>query len=485
MVSASGASLAVQVLAFFRQVLIAACFGVARDLDMYVVIYAIATFVVFTFGSIFDSIAVSHLVRARERGGDDAAHALAGAIFRLSLWLAGAASIVFIVAVPLLSPLVATGFSPAERGEIARLAWYFLPWAAVCLPYYAAAALHKAEWRFNRAFAAEIVVVLVSIGVLAAWHDDIRSLPLAYAAGYVAGLLWLCAGSKIGQKSAQPAPPVRGLLRNIGELYLANQSGSLAGVVDRHVQSFVPAGGMAAINYSGQLVNALSTLLAFREVFLVPLAQEGDRTEKLERLLCGLVLLAAPLAGIVACFASEMVKVLFERGRFDATATALTAQVLRINAFGLIVGVMFMPLFRMFQISDRIHFSHAVFLSLALSLAAFGYLFVVALDLGVVGVALMQLAGGLLSCAVAGYLVGRCGVRPRWWRVLGHLLFAAAVSAAAYLIATFAVWELENTWARLVAGGAAYGAVILAGYFLVRSRLRGIVFGAPPESRSV
>ena len=51
------------------------------------------------------------------------------------------------------------------------------------------------EWRFNRVFAAEIVIIAVSIGALALWHDDIGHLPLAYAAGYAVGLLQLIIGA--------------------------------------------------------------------------------------------------------------------------------------------------------------------------------------------------------------------------------------------------------------------------------------------------
>ena len=482
-VSATGASLAVHALAFARQLLIAACFGVARDLDLYVTIYAIATFVVFTFSSIFDLIAVSHLVRAREQKGDAAARSLAVSIFRVSLWLAGVASVALVIAVPLLVPIVATGFAPEEQAGVGELAWYFLPWTLVCLPFYAVAALHKAQWRFARVFSAEIVVIAVSIGVLAIWHDYIHWLPLAYAAGYAAGFVLLCVGTDLWRRR-EPAPPIRGVLRNVGQLYLANQTGSLASVVDRHIQSFVPVGGIAAINYSAQLVNGLAAVLALRESFVVPLAQQDGRVQRLERLLCGLVLVSVPLAGLVACFAPDMVKVLFQRGRFDAAATALTAQVLQINAFGLVTAAVLMPLMRMSQILDRIHFTHVQFFSLALSCAVFGYLFVIMLGLGVVGVALMQVASGLFSCVVAAYLVGRCGIRPHWWRVLGYLLFAALASAAAYVVATVTVLQLESAWGRLLIGGAAYAVVVGMSYFLARSRLHGIVFGtAQSKSR--
>ncbi len=74
--SAASVTLIVQGLAFGRQLLVAVYYGVGRGIDSYVLLYTIATIAVFTLAGIFDSIAVPHLVRARERDGDAAAVAL-------------------------------------------------------------------------------------------------------------------------------------------------------------------------------------------------------------------------------------------------------------------------------------------------------------------------------------------------------------------------------------------------------------------------
>jgi putative peptidoglycan lipid II flippase len=481
-----GVSLIVQVLAFLRQVLIAAYFGLSRDFDAYVMIYTLATLVVFTFSGIFESIAVPYLVRKRESEGEEAARLLANAILRISFAIGTAASLLLLIATPLLTPVIATGFSPDERTKIIWLGWYFLPWTLVSLPYYAAAASLKSTWRFTRVFVAEIVVVVVSIGVLAIWHDNIRALPIAYAAGYYAGFALLAVKAGLWRRTRkQPPTPVRAVIRNIGELYLAYQMGSVSGIIDRHIQSFVPPGGVAAINYSSQLVISLGSLLTFLEEFLVPLSQEADRAQRLERLISGVVLLAVPLAGFVACFAYEIVTVLFERGRFDAAATILTSDVLRISALGIVTGAVLMPLLRMFQIVDRIAFTYVMYGWLAVSILMFGYLFVVELGWGVQGVALAQLISSMTTCVLTGYLVSRCGIALRWRRVFGHLVFASAAAAAAYLVAVMATLSFDGVWARLLVGGPSYGVIMLLFYGLARSHLISIMFGlerAPSES---
>jgi putative peptidoglycan lipid II flippase len=483
--SATGVSAGIQVLAFVRQAMIAAFFGIGRDLEFYVMAYAVATYVAFTFGAIFDSVVVSRLVRVRENEGVEAGRELAAVILRISLCIAGAASVLLLVLVPLLAPIIATGFGPEEWPDLSRLAWYFVPWICAYLPYYAVAAWHKAQWQFRRMFSAEIAVIVASIAVLTIWHRDIRSLPLAYAVGYAVGLVLLLLGSGLlRRKGRGPSQPPRDLLRNIGEFYLANQTGNIATLVDRHVQSFVPAGGVAAINYSSQLISNLASLLLLREAFIVPLAQHDNRADKLERLISGLMFAAAPLAGLIACFAPEIVSVLFERGRFDASATALTAEALRINAMGLLVAPILPPLVRMLQIIDRIHYTHVMFLAMAAASAIFGYLFVLVLELGVRGIALMQLASSVTACAVIAWVIARCGIALRWSRIFRYLVLAGVAAGAALLFATAATWPLENAWPRLMAGGSVYGLVVLGVYFLARSHMRGIIFGTTATQTS-
>jgi len=485
-VSAAAVSVLVQVLAFLRQLLIAAYFGVARDFDSYVMLYSIAGIVVFAFGSIFDSIAVPHLVRARESKGEEVARELARSIFHLSLWLSGAISLVFLIAVPLLVPVFATGFSQEERSDLVRLAWYFLPWTLICVPYYAAAARHKMEWRFNRVFVAEIIIVLVSIGFLIFHHADIRMLPLAYASGYGVGLVLLVIAAGLWRSGSDvSSTTVRDVLRNIGELFMANQSSGLTSLVDRHIQSFLAAGGIGAVSYSSQIITSLSSLLTFREIYMVPLAHQGDRDRRLERLISGLLLLAVPLAIFVSCFAPEIVTLLLQRGRFDTTATELTTQALRIGAFGMVSGAVFLPLLRMFQILDRIHLTHLLFISLAVEYAVFGYIFVLVLELGIRGVVTMQVVSSGVTTIIAIGLLGRCGVQLDWRRIGNNFLLALAAAATAFLAAALTVVELEKPLIRIVVGGATYGLVIFVFCVLARSHLRSVMIGVTPSAGRV
>jgi putative peptidoglycan lipid II flippase len=472
--SATGVSVVSMGLALLRQLLIAAYFGVSRDLEIYLFAYSVANWVVFAFGASLDSVVVPHLVRIRESEGMETSRAFAAAIFRASCLLGLATGLLMIAVMPLLAPIMATGFSPAERSELAGLTWYFLPWAFFYLAYYGAATWHKSVWRFNRVFTAEITIGVVTVLSLVLVHDNVTRLPLAYAAGNAVGLLCLLPGAGLIRHAAW-GRKVGDMLRDSAKYYFSSQTGSVSGLTDRHFQSLLPPGGIAAIGYASQLVTGLSSLILMREIFIVPLSSHVGRAEKLERLIIGLLLLSVPAAGITSCFAHEIVEILFQRGHFDAAAAELTAQVLRFTIWTLVATAITMPLYRMFTIIGRIHLIQVYFLSLALFYAVLGTLFIGWLDMGMSGIISMYLASSILSCIVMAWLIRRCGVALRWWRIGRYFLFALAVTAFAAAAALGGAAMASLPWERLLIGGPIYGLCLAAFYFSARSRLRRII----------
>ena len=456
-------------LAFARQLLVAAYFGASREFEIYLFAYAVANWVGFALGIALDSVAVIHLVRSRETASEAGSRALARAAFLASGAMGLAASALMVVATYLLTPVIATGFTADERVMLGRLAWYFVPWVCVLLPYYAAAARHKSEWRFKRVFFAELLVGAVSIAWLVVDHSSIRQLPIAYCIGYGAGLLCLLPGSRLIGPAGRA--PLSAMLRDVGELYLANQVGNVPGIADRHFQSLVSPGGIAAIGYSSQLIMGISSLIGMREIFIVPLSEVEHRNERIERLIVGMLLMSVPIAGAVACFAPEIVRLVLQRGRFDAVAADLTSGVLRILALTLVVGAVSTPLARVLQIVRRIRLMHVYYLSTATFLLVSGAILIGWLHLGAQGIAWMNLAASVPGCAVLGCLVARCGIVLRWWRIGRFLTFAIAVTAAAAAPSLVIAAAFADVVPQLLLGGACYAAVAAGLYALAWSHL--------------
>jgi peptidoglycan biosynthesis protein MviN/MurJ (putative lipid II flippase) len=228
------------------------------------------------------------------------------------------------------------------------------------------------------------------------------------------------------------------------------------------------------------LVSTLAICIVFIPMFMlagiakflfVPLAEADRREEKLERLIIGLLLLAIPAAAFTASFAHDIVKILFERGRFDAAATDLTASLLRIYAFVLIPSMIGSPLARMLQIVGRTNLIHLVYLSNAIAIAMFGTLFVVWLGLDTHGIAWMLLTAATLSTTVTAALVARTGLMVRWGRVARYAFFAMVIATMATGLGLEMASQFNEAVMRLIMGGAMFGIVIGSAYFAARRRL--------------
>jgi putative peptidoglycan lipid II flippase len=472
MASTTAISILQQFIGLARLALIASFFGLSRDYDGYLVVYSVTTIVVFTLASVFDTVAVSRLVQIRERGGDAAFWAASDRLLRQAL----AAAVLFAAGLAALLwaalPIVAAGFDDAERHFVLTLLPYFIPWVLVILPYYAVSAHLKALWRFHWVFGCEILVMLVSIALLIPFHGSVAYLPLCYAAGYAAAFAVLLYRRGTSRRAPEAAP--RGFLGDMSNQYLANQVAGVAGFVDRYFQSFLVAGGISAISYTSQIVNNLSSLLTFREVYVAPLSAELGRNEKLERLLQGIVLISVPSAAFIIVYAEPIIRLLFQRGNFTGEAAVVTAGILQIYAVTLVISSALAPLERMFQILGRISLMHVRNVVLIFANLVLQYVFVFRLHMDVQGIVWAWACSSaivLVSCAV---LVRYCGITIRWPRILGYAAFALGVAGLAAALAKAATAPLAGLIAFIL-GGAIYALVVGAGLFTIRHRLRAII----------
>ena len=476
--STVGFSILQQVVGLGRQVLIAAFYGLSREFDGYLVVLAVATMFIFNLSSVFDTVAVARLAQVRERDGDQAFWRMSNRL----LWQAALAGVVFAVGLIgmlyLVMPIVAAGFSPQERELVHELAFYFVPWAIVILPYYAVTAHLKALWKFHYVFIAELATMVVSIVVLLIWHGSVVDLPMAYGAGYLCGLLGLlvCRGL-VRVREDRPSP---NLALSMGNQYLANQMGSLSGLVDRYFQSFLMAGGISALGYVGQIVNSLSSLMTFREIYVVPLASEAGRSERLARMMSGIAFISVPCTAFVIAFAEPMVQVLFERGKFTAVDTTITAAVLQIMAASLLFSSLLAPMVRLFQILNRIAYSHLLYLASLVGTAVLQYLLVFRFGLDVYGIAWATVGNSAALTLFVALLVRHLGIVLDWQVVLRNAALAALIALAALAVSKGISLRSQGV-IELIVGGGAYWAVVALGYFAMRDRLRRII-GQPPAA---
>ena len=476
MLSASGVSAVAQLIGFARQVQTAAYFGVGRELDIYYMTYAMATLLVFTFAMIFDTVTIPHLVRTLEEQGNGPFRSLTGSVFSFSLLAGLGLSILFLAATPLLARVMAAGFSAEDRSAVGSMAWYFVPWTLISMPYYALCSFFKSARQFTPVFIGDVIIAAGTVLFLFIVHPDPRVLPLAYFAGYVLAFLMLFALSmrRFARSGPLGTQAMKKLYRNLLELFGANQVGSLSSVIERFFQSFIPAGGISALAYSQQITMAGSSLLSFREIFIVPLSSLERRAERLERLIIGLTIVTIPCMLYAAVFSSEIITVLFQRGRFDAGAAGITASTFSLYVLSLFPAVAGVPVFRMFQVIDRIRLTAVVYLLTAVNFALFGWFFVFIAKLGTHGMALTVVVNGYLSVLFSLYLLARCSIRPNYLRIAAYAGYTLLVSAAA--AGVLRILPLgRDALVTFLASGTLFVALVVLGHLPIRKRLLQVV----------
>ena len=249
-------------------------------------------------------------------------------------------------------------------------------------------------------------------------------------------------------------------------MILANQIGTLSSLIDRFFQSLLLPGGISALSYVGQLIGGFSGLLSLREIFIVPLAEVEHRSLKLEKLISALLLLSIALLGAVELLAPEIIHLWLERGRFDAAAAEVSIQVLQVYAPVLVSGVIAAPLFRMFQIAQKVRFTYLGYFASVSFILVFGWIFVQWLKLDVRGMALTMVVNSWLTCGVAALLMPWCGIHMQWANILRYGMLAVLAAATGWGVGVGVNSYLTEAWWRLLLGGGVYCSVVALIYFL-------------------
>jgi putative peptidoglycan lipid II flippase len=426
-----GGTLAVQLIAFLRQLVIAATFGTDRAMDLYLLVFSIASVIGFGLGAVMENATVPLLVSRLEKNDREGFGQIGLRVIVIGIGLGIIAAFLFMLAVPLVARFVTTGLSDSEREMMQALSWWFIPWILISVPYYAIGSLLKAESRFRRFMLAEIIVTIISLLIIFYWHPGVNAIAIAYGAGYGIALLSMLPGLPVPLRLLQrQSGQSWGVVRQISRFAAVNQVSTLALLVDRFLASYLPSGAIAATSYASLMTGQVSALLGFREAFMVPLSAEQGRERKLERMITGLLMLAIPCAMFLSLHAEAIISILLERGRFDRNAVTLAASILALQAIALPVSVILLPMYRTLQILDRMRYAGYLLLFSASMSLVIGSVLMFGFRLGLTGYLLTSLIVAHLTCLVAIVQLRLAGIRLNLGRPLTFALYATAASAA-------------------------------------------------------
>src|SRR6266545_2392770 len=323
----AGGYLLSRVLGLARDIIISAQFGTRPELDAYRATFNILDLIYLVvaggaLGSAFIPVFAGFVAEQRE----DNAWRLAGSLLNwVLIALLAACVLIALLADPLVALTVGSGFDPPKRALTAQILRLLL-----------------------------IQPVLLGLGGLAKAtleSFDQFTLPAIganlYNIGIIGGALlahWLGVGARYTPVLRLDTPGLRQVGRLLGPRLFGQSAWQINMIAIASFASLLGNGAVAANGYALQLMLLPHGLIALSlgTVMFPQLARHyaaGDMAALRAAALAGVrsvLFLALPAAALLAILRLPVLRLLYQRGQFDATSTALTAGALGFYALGLV-----------------------------------------------------------------------------------------------------------------------------------------------------
>ncbi|HEU5088159.1 MAG TPA: murein biosynthesis integral membrane protein MurJ [Roseiflexaceae bacterium] len=340
-----------RILGLIREIIISHQYGTSAQLDAFRATFGIIDLIYIVIaggalGSAFIPVFAGFLAQKRER----AAWRLASALFHLALaGLVAACALIAVLAEPIVAATVGRGFDPETRAlTVWLLRLMIVQPLLLGLGGLAKATLESFDRFALPALASNVYNVGIILGALLAPWLGVNGLVIGVilgALGFVVVQLpgLRDVGAQYHQYAWLDAPGVGQVGRLIGPRLFGQAVWQINMLAIASFASLVGSGAVAANGYALQLMMLPHGLLALSvgTVIFPQLSRamaSGDRAGVRVRALGALrtvLFVALPASALMGALGVPIVRLLFERGAFDATSTQLTSQALHYYLYGL------------------------------------------------------------------------------------------------------------------------------------------------------
>ena len=492
-------TLASRITGLARETLVAGLFGATAMTDAFLVAFRIPNLLrrLFAEGA-FSQAFVPLLAATKATEGDEVTQRLLDAVATVLLWVLVAASVVGVLAAPLLVWLLGSGLPAPAFDASVTMTRFMFPYIA-CMSLVALSAGILNTWR--RFFVPAATPVLLNLSVIAvgwaaagplerAGYPGIYAMAFGVMLGGVLQLLvqWPALRSIgamprmrlswRGFNESRTHPGVGRLLLAMGPALLGVGVAQLSLMINTQISSHLAEGATSWLNYADRLMEFPIGLLGVAlSAVLTPqlsAAQAASDNERYSRLLdWGLrmvMLLALPCAVALLVFAEPLTAVLYHRGKFLASDVVYTAQAVMgwgVGLLGLIAIKVLAPGFYARQDTGT-----PAKIAIAVLVLTQGFNLVFVPWIGVAGLALSIGLGALLNATWLLWGLTRLGSyrpSPGWMSFsLRVALGCAAMGVLQWQLATRLDWIAlgAHEFQRALAMAASLGASAIV-YFAV------------------
>lgn len=484
------ATLVGRVMGFIREMVIAEAFGASMETDAILVAFTIPSMAAMALAGTFNSAFIPVFSSYLDREDRESAHRMASSLINLLALVFVVMIIVALLFAPQLAGVLAHGFKPRALTLTAELMRVIFPG----LIFIGLAGLAGGILNSYRHFLVPALGPMVtSVAIIAAIKLLAPELGImSYAIGIVAGyggqfLVQLPAMSRQGFRYRPVVdlshPGVRRTLLLMVPILVGAVISQVIILVERRLGSYLVSGSISHLNYASRIFQLPWAL--FGTAITVPLfpalsaqaarGEFGELKQTLTRGVNTFALALIPAAVGLIILREPIVRLLFERGEFNAQDTVPTALALALYAFGLFPFAAKDILNRAFYalqdtLTPVILTAVSVAVNIALDVMLIRILGVGGLALGAALATIfnMALLYGFLSRKLAGIALGET------LRTVGKVLVAALIMApVTYFTGNWidAVVATGTRTGQLIQIGAA-GAAGLAVYIVMVMLLR-------------
>ena len=251
--------------------------------------------------------------------------------------------------------------------------------------------------------------------------------------------------------------------------------GHINGMVDKIFASGASSGSVACLNYGHRLLNVFSGMISYAVsaavyptmIQYIAQKKEDSLRDLLKKVIDFLGFIIIPISCFCIFFSENIVRVAFQRGAFDATATMLTAGVFT----GYCVGMFFLGVS---QIITNVFYGYGD-TKLTMYITIVGILLNVVLDFlfmrlwGITGLAIATSISAMLSLGIRFFML-RKYIIIDYKNIVLELIKVLLISiiSGSVPFALLRKVSMPNAYVSLLVGGAVFGIVYLFLAFLLK-----------------
>lgn len=326
-----------------REILVAKYFGVSERLDAFLIAYLLPLFAINVVAASLNYAFIPVIASVQHERGRQEVQRLFSNIIVVSLGLLVASSVLLWIAFPVISRVIAPGFSSPQLELTKSLFAVVLPALPLAGLTTILGAVLNAEKKFALAAVTPIATpVLTGILIVFLPRLGIYALAVGPPAGAAVELAILAAALRRRGFAIMPrwwgwSDDTKAVLRQYVPMVAGAIFMSGTGAVDQAIATLLGEGSVAALNYANKIVTlllsigsvAVGTAVMPHFSDLVAKRRWIDVRGTLNSLLKLILGFSIPLAIAFAVASTPLVRVLFQRGSFRGSDTVLVAHVQR------------------------------------------------------------------------------------------------------------------------------------------------------------